>query len=262
MGGRHAAPRGGRHVAPRGARPGAAGNAGAAEEANIPEQVLAKLKDAARLERLIAAGVFVALTAVANVPAMGDAAANWRTRLSGEFDKAGNNLLSDIISMSGKDWIADDQKAFVKTMETFKAELETCRKYVETIGSTVDELGDAYRAYWVSIGAMIAAALIALILYKAMELTPQGAVLGEILSKTLGVLVIAFITSVTVSLANILESAGGIFKVIFGGASFVQMFNLKPTGNAAIDFKKAVIDTTPPSTWVEPKRSKPQPYGS
>lgn len=241
---------GGRHAAARGGG------------ANIADEVLAKLKDAAKLERVIVAGVFVAMTAVANVPAMGDAAANWRSRISGEFDKAGNNLVSDIITMSGKDWIAEDQKAFVRTMEVFKGELETARKYIETVGSTVDELGDTYRAYWVAIGSMLAAAIIALTFYQAMKLTPQGAVLAEFLSKSLGLLVVAFVATVTAGLANILESAGGVFKTIFGGSSFVQMFNLKPTGASAIDFKKAVIDTAPPATWLEPKRNKPQPYGS
>lgn len=254
--GKHSLPRGaGRHRAPSGIRAGSA-------ESGISEEVLAKVKDAARLENLIVAGVFIAATAVANVPAMGDAAANWRARLAGELDKAGNNLVSDIINMSGKDWIADDQKAFVRTMETFKSELETCRKYVENVASTVDELGDTYRAYWVAIAAMIAAAIIALIIYRAMQFTPQGAVIGQVLSKAMGVLVVAFIATTTAGLANILESAGGIFKVIFGGSSFVQMFNLKPTGGSAIDFKKAVIDMTPPSTWLEPKRNRPRPYGA
>ncbi len=246
----------GKHSAPRGLR------AGAGEGADIAEQVLARLKEAAKLERLITAGVFVAATAVANVPAMGDAAANWRSRLAGEFDKAGNNLLSDIISMSGKDWIAQDQQAFVNAMEAFKAELETCRKYVENVATTVDELGDTYRAYWVAIGEMVAAALVALVIYNAMRLTPQGAVAGQMLSKALGVLVVAFIATTTAGLGGMIESAGGIFKVIFGGSAFIQMFNLKPTGHSTIDFKKVVIDTAPPPEWIEPKRYKPQPFGA
>jgi uncharacterized protein YukE len=245
----------GKHSLPRGDRAAAAG------EANLAEEVIAKLRNAAKLERLIVVGVIISLTAVANVPAMGDAAANWRARISGELDKAGNNLMSDIISMSGKDWIAEDQKAFVSTVEKLKGELETARKYVEQIGGTVDELGDSYRAYWVTIGSMIVAAILALIIYRAMQLTPQGAVLGQLLSKTMGVLVVGFIAATTAGLASILESAGGMFKVIFGGSSFVQMFNLKPTDGSKINFKKAVINTAPPSTWLEPERSKPTPYG-
>jgi uncharacterized protein YukE len=250
----------GKHSLPRTARFARAGGTG--EATNIADEVLAKLKDAARLERLIITGVFMSATAIANVPGMGSAAANWRSRISGELDKAGNNLMSDIASMSGKDWIADDQKAFVSTVEKFKSELETARKYVDQIGETVDELGDTYRAYWIAIGSMIIAAIIALIVYKAMQFTPQGAVMGQLLSKALGVLVVGFIAATTAGLVSTLESAGGVFQTIFGGSSFVQMFNLKPTGSSKIDFKKAVIDTGPPSTWLEPKRNKPARYGN
>jgi uncharacterized protein YukE len=199
----------GKHSLPRTARFARAGGTG--EATNIADEVLAKLKDAAKLEKLILTGVFISVTAVANVPAMGSAAANWRSRISGELDKAGNNLMSDIASMSGKNWIADDQKAFVSTVEKFKSELETARKYVDQIGETVDELGDTYRAYWIAIGSMIIAAIIALIVYKAMQFTPQGAVMGQLLSKALGVLVVGFIATTTAGLVSTLESAGGVF---------------------------------------------------
>ncbi|WP_116022193.1 hypothetical protein [Thermomonospora umbrina] len=224
--------------------------------------MLNKLKKVGRLEYLIIAGVAIAATAVANVPGMYSAASNWRSRISSELDKPGNQQMQALKTASAKDWIADDQKAFASAVDAFISDLETCRKYAEAVGGAVDSVAGSYTKYWTSLGNLVGSAfalLIPLTIYKLLP-TPAG-VIARIISATIGIMVVACIINMTAALQSFISAASNVFSQLTVGGRVIQLENLKPTGGAAIKFNDAKINWSPPSTYVEPKRNQPAPYG-
>src|SRR5262249_51551875 len=73
--------------------------------------ILASLKKAAGVAKPLALGALVFSTAIANVPGMGDAAANWNS-ITFNLDGGVKYPLRDSMTRWTNDWIADDKGAY------------------------------------------------------------------------------------------------------------------------------------------------------
>ncbi|WP_248961035.1 hypothetical protein [Sphaerisporangium perillae] len=242
--------------------------------------VLNDLRKAALLSRPLLVGSALAATAVANVPGMANAYNNWES-IHSRLDTAIKSYIRNLGDKGKDGWIAKDHDAYVDAVERYQEAMESLRAYVKAIAGIVDELGDAYRAYWVSLGRVVAVLSVNLPIAAAMLATPYAPA-GYARLEALGLLANGAIALATSLLAKVVASVAGGMSVYFAGKAFAQMFNLAPTGDAKIDFRKAMIDTQgspsfqeppasapggppllPPSQgfeWVEPKKNKPEPY--
>ncbi|MFC6087177.1 hypothetical protein [Sphaerisporangium aureirubrum] len=252
---------------PYGPSPGTAAGSAAA--------VLRDLRRAAMLSRPLTVGIAMAATAVANVPGMADAYNNWES-LHSRLDTVNKTYIRNL-GESGKDgWIAADHDAFSDAVERYQEAVESLRAYVKTVAGIVDELGDAYRAYWLALARVAAVLLAGVAIAAAMLATPYAAA-GYARLQMLGLLANGVIAAATGMLAKVVSAVAGGMSVYFAGKAYVQMYNLQPTGAAKVDFTKAVIDADglpsfqepagpgrlPPSSgfeWREPVKSAPQPY--
>ncbi|MDH2425081.1 hypothetical protein [Sphaerisporangium sp. TRM90804] len=239
--------------------------------------VLDDLRKAALLSRPLTVGIAMAGTAVANVPGMADAYNNWDS-IHARLDTANKSFVRNL-GEKGKDgWIAADHDAFMDAVERYQEALETLRNYVKTTAGIVDELGDAYRAYWLAL-ARVAAALLAGVAVAAAMLTTPYAAAGYARLQMLGFVANSVIAGATGMLAKVVSAVAGGMSVYFAGKAYVQMYNLRPTRDAKVDFTKAAIDPgglppfqppapgggLPPSAgfeWREPRKELPEPYGS
>ncbi|SEG79447.1 hypothetical protein SAMN04489712_112217 [Thermomonospora echinospora] len=240
----------------------AAGTAGAA---------LGLLRTSATMSQLINVGVAIAATAVANVPAMGDAAANW-TAIAARMDGGVKGTESDIIRQVRQDWIADDGRAFIEVVNRFTAETEATRKFFDQVEKSLDDIGDAYRTYWYSILVMAGTALSVCLVAFAMLFTPLFPQ-GMAILQWMGALACKIIALLTTMLKGFLAIAATTLAT--GAKGMMQLFNIKPTGGAAIDFTQTRVDMNRfnddfyqnpnrPNTaggfhWVAPKRDEPEP---
>lgn len=242
--------------------------------------VLNDLWRAATLSRPLTIGAAIAATAVANVPGMADAYNNWES-LHSRLDTANKSFARNLGDKGKEGWVAEDHDAFVDAIERYQEALESLRAYVKATAGIVDELGDAFRAYWLSLARVAAVLLTCLPIAAAMLATPF-APFGYAELQSLGLMATSLIALSTSMLAHTVSAVAGGMSVYFAGKAFVQMFNLQPTGEARIDFKQAVIDTAglpsfqtpppsppgaaprlPPSTgfdWKSPKQNLPEPY--
>ncbi|GGL14909.1 hypothetical protein Sme01_16200 [Sphaerisporangium melleum] len=242
--------------------------------------VLNDLRKAALMSRSLLLGCAIAGTAVANVPGMADAYNNWES-IHSRLDTAIKSYIRNLGDKGKDGWIAVDHDAYADAVERYQEAMESLRGYVKNIAGIVDELGDAYRAYWVSL-ARVAAVLAAVLPIAAAMLATPYAPAGYARLEALGALATRTIALATGLLAKVVSSVAGGMSVYFAGKGLAQMFNLEPTGEAKIDFRQAVIDTTglpsfqeppptrpgqppslPPSAgfeWREPKKDRPEPY--
>ncbi|MFC4584695.1 hypothetical protein [Sphaerisporangium corydalis] len=242
--------------------------------------VLNDMRKAALLSRPLTVGVAMAASAIANVPGMADAYNNWES-IHARLDTANKSFVRNLGDKGKDGWIAQDHDAFMDAVERYQEALESLRGYIKNIGGIVDELGDAYRAYWLALARVVAVLLAALPIAAAMLATPYAAA-GYARLEMLGNLANSVIAAATGMLSKVVAAAAGGMSVYFAGKAFVQMFNLQPTGEAKVDFTKAVIDTNglppfqaPPATvggappslppsagfeWREPKQETPEPY--
>jgi hypothetical protein len=242
--------------------------------------VLNDLRKAAMLSRPLTVGVAMAATAIANVPGMADAYNNWES-LHSRLDTANKSFVRNLGDKGKDGWVAADHDAFVDAVERYQEALETLRGYVKNIAGIVDELGDAYRAYWLALARVSVALLSGVAIAAAMLTTPYAAA-GYARLQALGFMANSVIAAATGMLGRVVSAVAGGMSIYFAGKAFVQMYNLQPTGDAKVDFKKAVIDTKglppfqeppapqrggppllPPSAgfeWREPQRRRPEPY--
>lgn len=242
-------------------------------------KVLSTLKGGARLAPTAWAGVAIASTAVANVPGMADAYNNWES-IHSRLDTAVKSYVAVLLTKEKEGWIADDREAFDDAVQRMQEALESLRAYVKNVAGIVDELGDAYRAYWLAI-AKIAATLLALATIAAAMLATPYAASAMVNLRMLGTLASQVIAVSTGALGKLVASVAGSMSVYFSGKAWVQSFNLEPTGSAKVDFTKARIDpsllpyqaapTGAPGQapqlpkggtfeWLSPKKEMPEPY--
>jgi hypothetical protein len=237
---------------------GLAGGAAAATVAALANGTMTTLKTSASMSRMLAVGVAIAATAIANVPGMGDASANW-TAIAARLDAGVKLPLNDAIAQARTEWIAEDRQAFDSAVTAFQGDTEATRKFFEQIEKCLDDIGDAYRDYWFELALLSGALLTALLAAFAMLFTPL-APYGKALLEMLGALASTIIAFMTNKLGTFLALIAG--TLITGAKGMVQLFNIKPSGSAAIDFTKAEVHWTAPTTWLEPKKAAPAPYGS
>ncbi|MEO3810482.1 hypothetical protein ABGB17_15900 [Sphaerisporangium sp. B11E5] len=237
--------------------------------------VLRDLRQAALLSRPLVTGVAMAATAVANVPGMAEAYNNWES-LHSRLDTANKTYIRNL-GEAGKDgWIAADRDAFADAVERYQEAVESLRAYVKTVAGIVDELGDAYRAYWLALARVAAVLLFGVAIAAAMLATPYAAA-GYARLQMLGLLANSVIATATGMLAKVVSAVAGGMSVYFAGRAYVQMFDLQPTREAKVDFRKAVIvadglppfqeaagpGRLPPSSgfeWREPTKATPRTY--
>ncbi|GLX00590.1 hypothetical protein [Microtetraspora sp. NBRC 16547] len=217
---------------------------------------LEALKEAAKSAPALWTGVAIALTAVANVPGMSDAKANWNA-LAKVLEVEYPGILGNAAFVSRGDWIADDQRAFLDATSHFGGDLQKLSGLCYTMEGQVDQVRDAYQLYWQEIGALAATVVGYIAAAKLMLLMPQSRVAGEIWLQRL----VAFTNLIIANKTKILLGFLGAAGVTLSNTtqSMTQMFNIKPTGRGAIDFKRATISTAPPSQWIAPKREIPEP---
>lgn len=220
--------------------------------------VLKELRAAATLSRLLIGGVLLATTAFVNVFGMGDASANW-VAIAARLDAGVKLPLTDALTQARSEWIAEDRQAFDTAVAKFQGDTEATRKFFEQIEKCLDDIGDAYRDYWFEL-AIIAGAVITAILSAFLMLFTPLAPSGKALLEWLGALATGIISTITSKLGAFLALVGG--TMLTGAKGMVQLFNIKPTGSAAINFKQNTINWTAPGTWIEPKKATPAPYGT
>ncbi|WP_188191765.1 hypothetical protein [Nonomuraea sp. SYSU D8015] len=212
------------------------------------------LKLAARSAPAIMVGVTIATTALANLPAMGDAKANWNS-LAKALEVEYPGLIGNAVFLSRAGWIADDREAFLDAASVFGGDLQKLSGLCYNMESQVDQVRDAYALYWMQIGILAATVLGYLVACQAMKLTPHLRAVGEILLNRLSLLTNSMIAQNTKVLYGFLAVAGGTLAT--SSQSLGQLFNIQPTEGAAINFERAVISTTPPSVYLAPKRELP-----
>ncbi|MEU1876150.1 hypothetical protein ABZ470_02485 [Streptosporangium sp. NPDC020072] len=242
-------------------------------------KIISSLEKGARLAPTLWAGVAIAGTAVANVPGMADAYNNWES-IHSRLDTLNKSFLASLRDKEKDGWIAKDREAFNHAVQQYQEAVESLRAYVKAVAGIVDELGDAYRAYWAALAAL-AARLISLLLIAAAMLTTPFAGSAMLNLRMLGTLASSIIGASTAALVKIIAAGASSVSLFFSGKAFWQMFNLSPTGAAKIDFTQAMIVTgnlpsfqkpppsqpgqptrLPPSAgfqWLAPKRELPAP---
>lgn len=231
---------GGRHRAPSPHRPSPGVAAKSAKGVlTDASKILSNLQKGARLAPTLYAGVAIAATAAANVPGMADVYNNWES-LHSRLDTAVKSYSAALLTAGAGGWIAEDRDAYEDAVRRFQEGLESMRGYVKTIAGIVDEVGDAYRAYWVAIARLAATFLLLATVAAAMLLTPWAGSAALHL-RMLGALATQIISVSTGALWKLIEMVAGGFAVYFGGKAIFQMYNLEPTGAARIDFTQAEI---------------------
>jgi hypothetical protein len=218
--------------------------------------VLTTLRTGASMSQMLLFGVAIATTAFANVPGMGDASANW-TAIAARLDAGVKLPLNDALTQARSEWIAEDRQAFDTAVATFQGDTEATRKFFDQIEKSLDDIGDAYRDYWFELALLAAVLLTLLLMAFAMLFTPL-APYGKAMLEWLGTAATAIIAFFTKRLGTFLALIGGTLAT--GAKGMVQLFNIKPTGSAAIQFSKSEITYKSPSVWLEPKKTQPAPY--
>ncbi|MFG1704807.1 hypothetical protein ACFLIM_16600 [Nonomuraea sp. M3C6] len=217
------------------------------------------LKVAARSAPGIMVGVTIVTTAVANLQGMGEAKSNWNS-LAKALEVEYPNIIGNAVFLSRSGWIADDREAFLHATSLFGGDLQKLSGLCYNMESQVDQVRDRYALYWMEIGALAASVLGYVVLCQAMKLTPHLRVAGEILLTRLSVLTNAMIAQKTKLLYGFLAVAGATLGT--SSQAMGQLFSIQPSEEAGIDFERAVIDTSPPSVRIAPKRelpARPQP---
>jgi hypothetical protein len=218
------------------------------------KRALLQLKRAAQFDGRLLVSVAIVTTALANVPGIGDAKANWNSLAKAlEVEYPGQIGNSVFLSRSG--WIADDREAFLHAITQFSGDLQKLSGLCYNLEGQVDQIRDAYNFYWIEIGALVSTVIIYVAAAYAMRLTPHLRPVGEIMLARLTTLTNLIIAQKTKVLGTFLTVVTGTLGAIMG--SMGQMFNMQPTGGASINFERAVISTAPPSVYLAPKREEP-----
>ncbi|PZG20694.1 hypothetical protein [Nonomuraea aridisoli] len=215
---------------------------------------LDELKLAARSAPGIMVGVTIATTALANVQGMGEAKSNWNS-LAKALEVEYPGLVGNAVFLSRSGWIADDREAFLDAASVFSGDLQKLSGLCYTMEGQVDQVRDAYAVYWMEIGVLAATVVGYVVACQAMRMTPHLRAPGEVLLQRLTMLTNAMIAKKTQFLYGFLAVAGGTLAT--SAQSMGQLFSVQPTGSAAIDFERAVINTAPPSLYIAPKREEP-----
>ncbi|MFF3664252.1 hypothetical protein [Microtetraspora malaysiensis] len=231
-----------------------------------------------RRAQLLAGGGLLALTFVESLlvddEAVIHAANNWLA-LARELDGGPKRLIALMLAESREDWIADDHLAFEDAAVAFQSELEVLRGTLTDTAGLLDEVGATFRDFGWAVFAFSVTLLATAISAAVLTLTPVGAqarvyirALMQAADKILaawGKALLGYLSAVAVLIGYLWRKE-------------IQLRNVEPTGDVALNFKQATIDVnrsptfkkpgppgTPPPTagfeWLSPKRDVPLPYG-
>ncbi|MFI7130795.1 hypothetical protein ACIBQ1_34250 [Nonomuraea sp. NPDC050153] len=222
----------------------------------VAQAALANLKLAARSAPGLLVGISIATTAVAHVPAMGEAKTNWNS-LAKALEVEYPELIGNAVFISRAGWTAKDREEFLNATSVFKGDLQKLSGLCYNMESQVDSVRNAYIAYWAQIGLLAGTVLGYIAICMAMKRTAAFAVSGQMWLERLVALTNKMIARATKFLYGFLAVAGTTMAV--GAYSLGQLFTIQPSGGAAINFERAVIKTDPPPTYVAPKRDEAAP---
>ncbi|MFI7445832.1 hypothetical protein [Nonomuraea indica] len=215
------------------------------------------LKLAATSAPGLTTGILVASTAIANVPAMGDARANWLA-IAKDLEAGYPRILDNATFLSRAEWIGDDREAYLHATAIFSRDVQKLSGLCFDIEGEIRKVRDAYVTYWWEIGGLAAMVVGYVLAARLMRLTPHTGAYAELLLNRLVAITNFIIAKQTKLLGAFLLLSGTTLSTI--SKSMMGMFNVKPTGAAKIDFKQAVISTRPPTVYVAVKREKPEPH--
>ncbi|GAA0846668.1 hypothetical protein ACFQVD_40050 [Streptosporangium amethystogenes subsp. fukuiense] len=217
---------------------------------------LDRLKAAAKLDPRLWFAIAVVTPALANVPGMGDAKANWNG-LAKDLEVKYPNMVGNAVFLSRGNWIAEDAEAFLHATAVFSGELQRLSGICYNVEGQLDKVRGAYYDYWLGVVKIAGVALLFALTTSALRLTPWGLKAQELMTK-LAITEQVLLAKMTGLLLTHLQLSGDTLVTLL--KSMGDLFNIKPTGGLKIDFQQAVIDTKPPSQWVAPKRDIPAPY--
>ncbi|MFC4006062.1 hypothetical protein ACFOY2_02430 [Nonomuraea purpurea] len=231
-----------------------------------PAEVQNTLRKAARLEPSIVVGLLATVPAVANVPGIWTTASNLQAGAGGQLDKGVNNLLTHLITASGTNWVAEDQKAFAATTERLRSHVDAFRTNVQWVAGHVDSIGDGFAVYWGAAAKIAQETYLRLIALQALSLAPQTRVAARVAMRTTAAQSNASLAAATGQLQRFLGSLGlkgvmGGLAAAMGGSAALQLAFMRPDGSAKIDFGKASADTAKIPTFTEPPNNGLLPGG-
>ncbi|GAA3615863.1 hypothetical protein GCM10022419_121420 [Nonomuraea rosea] len=216
----------------------------------VAKAALDNLKLAAKSAPGIMIGVTIATTAWANVPAMGEAKANWNS-LAKALEVEYPNFINNAALLSRAGWIADDREEFLRATALFNGDLLKLSGLCYSMESQVDQVRDVYAIYWMQIGVLASTVLGYIAACQAMKGTPHLAATGQLWLERLVALTNGMIAHKTKFLVGFLAVAGGTLAT--SAQSLGQLFTIQPSGDAGISFERAVISTDPPTSYIAPK---------
>ncbi|NUW40949.1 WXG100 family type VII secretion target [Nonomuraea rhodomycinica] len=223
---------------------------------------------------LVPAGV-IASMAIANEPAMAQAASNWKYGVAARLDDGIKQLLPQITRASQNGWIAADQQEFERVVALFSREIGALRGALGEIAGVLDEVAAGYRSYWVRL-AVLASLTVSLLLFaKRLKAFPHTKFWGGMLEAAIAAGANGSVAAMTLILGSSLQ--GALDNVMTMVRRQHQFGYVLPSGAAAVDFTQATIDVSrypsfrapakpgelPPGynqfDWVEPLQKKAEP---
>ncbi|MEV0148065.1 MULTISPECIES: hypothetical protein [unclassified Nonomuraea] len=241
----------------------------------IGPKVLEQLKRLYRMSPWLASAVVVASMAIANEPAMAQAASNWKYGVSSRLDDGIKQLLPQITRASQNGWIAGDQQEFERVVSVFSREVGALRGALGEIASVLDEIGAGYRSYWTRLGVLAVMTLGVLVFAKRLQAFPHTKFWGGMLETAIAAGANGLVAALTLVLGSSLQGALDNVMTMFRRQH--QFGYVLPGGKASVDFTQATIDPSkypsyraparpgdlPPGyqqfDWVEPKQDEPAP---
>ncbi|TYB59791.1 hypothetical protein FXF51_32755 [Nonomuraea sp. PA05] len=241
---------------------GKIGSMSAAGAESSASRGLATLRAAGRLSSWVVPAVMVAATVNADEGEIARAGTIWSVGMSARLDDGVKNLMPQILKTSETGWIAADQQEYARVHARFHGEIGALRKMFDDIGKVLDEIAAAFRAYWVAISVLGAAAFAALVraLWLKMFPAPQTRALGMLLEQLTGAKVLTAVTIGTGVMGALLSKGGDTLTTM---AKKERQFGyVAPTGIAAIDFQRARLDLSHYPSFKEPPAPGKLPAGS
>ncbi|MGV9772953.1 hypothetical protein [Streptosporangium sp. NPDC003464] len=215
-----------------------------------------RLKAAAKLDPRLWFAVAIVTPALANVPGMGDAKANWNG-LAKDLEVKYPSMVGNAVFLSRGNWIADDAESFLHATAVFGGELQRLSGICYNMEGQLDKVRGAYYDYWLGVVKIAGVALLFAMTTTALAATPWG-LQARLMMTKLAITEKILLAKMSGLLVTHLQLSGDTLVNLLKSMS--DLFNIKPTDGLKIDFRQAVISTLPPSQWVAPKRDVPAPY--
>ncbi|MER7129979.1 hypothetical protein [Streptosporangium saharense] len=227
------------------------------EMAATAQKAIETLKASNQLIPSLATAVAIVSTAVANTPGMNDAKANWNS-LAKALEVAYPSLIGNAVFLTRADWQADDREEFLNATVLFSGELQKLSGVCYTMEGRMEAIRQAYYDYWKGIATLSGTVLLYAVAARRMSMAnPATAAAAQIQLQRLGNVVNGLTAKMTMLLGSYLALAGSALTSLMERMS--DLNNVTPTEGTKVDFKKIVLSTAPPSSWIAPKREVGEP---